>query len=209
MADEPAQNTAGSGAGPPRGRPFTKGVSGNPGGRPKTIAAIEASVRQLHGPRVVEILGKMYEMALKGDVQAARLFLGRVLGPEKAASDPMPLVPISAMTEPNEVTADAVMGRLLRLISAHATSLETKAAEQGLSAEDSALLSGHVRAMAAVARGLSTFEDKYAKDAERLSDAGLEAELCHALGITVEQLRVIRAQRAIAGARGNGPAGGP
>lgn len=74
-----AENSGGS-AVQRRGRPFPKGVSGNPGGRPRTIAAIEEQIRELHGPRALAVLDKMGKLAMRGSVPAARVYLDRVLG---------------------------------------------------------------------------------------------------------------------------------
>ena len=67
------------------GRPFPKGVSGNPGGRPRRLLNLEAALVEAHDtPRVLEVVDKLREMALGGDVQAARVYLDRVAGPVKA-----------------------------------------------------------------------------------------------------------------------------
>lgn len=73
-------------ANPPavRGRPFAKGVSGNPTGRP--IGALNRSSRvaaALFEGEAEAIGRKAVALALGGDVQAIRLILERLLPPAK------------------------------------------------------------------------------------------------------------------------------
>jgi hypothetical protein len=64
------------------GRPFAKGESGNPGGRPKKLREVEAAIEAATEPaKVVAVVEKLQELALGGDVHAARVYLDRVLGP--------------------------------------------------------------------------------------------------------------------------------
>lgn len=51
------------------GRPFQKGVSGNPGGRPAASAAIRALAQQ-HGPEAIQGL---LRLAQKAESEAARV----------------------------------------------------------------------------------------------------------------------------------------
>jgi hypothetical protein len=68
----------------PEGR-FIPGVSGNPGGRSKRLHNLESALQEAHdAPRVLEVVEKLRELALAGDVQAAKLYLDRVAGPVKA-----------------------------------------------------------------------------------------------------------------------------
>ncbi len=61
--------------------PFQKGVSGNPGGRPKRKLVTDALVKELaaRGPgkftHAQEFAWKMVQLAIAGDVPAARLVL--------------------------------------------------------------------------------------------------------------------------------------
>ena len=71
-------------AGQQRGKPFPKGQSGNPSGRPvgarnKTSLAVEA----LFDGEAEGLTRKAIELANKGDMQALRLCLERILPPRK------------------------------------------------------------------------------------------------------------------------------
>ena len=74
---------------PPKGKPFPKGVSGNPAGRPKSITMSEAYRRELakpdpadkHGRTFAEVIAaRMIVRALIGDVQAVRELTDRTEG---------------------------------------------------------------------------------------------------------------------------------
>jgi Family of unknown function (DUF5681) len=70
------------------GRPFSKGVSGNPGGRSRRSQDLEAALQEAHdAPRVLAVVEKLRELALAGDVQAARAYLDRVAGPVRTNDD--------------------------------------------------------------------------------------------------------------------------
>lgn len=64
-----------------RGRPFRKGQSGNPGGRPKVAAEIR-DLAQQHGPDAVKKLVALMKSAAREDVQvrAAEALLDRGYG---------------------------------------------------------------------------------------------------------------------------------
>ena len=53
----------------PRGRPFPKGKSGNPGGRPRDLAGLRELAR-LHAPEAIEELARL---ATKGRSEATRV----------------------------------------------------------------------------------------------------------------------------------------
>lgn len=80
-----AENSSAEPVGRGPGRPFQKGVSGNPGGRSKRAQGLEMALREAHDPpRVLEVVERLRELALAGDVQAARVYLDRVAGPIRA-----------------------------------------------------------------------------------------------------------------------------
>lgn len=85
-------NEDGQNSTPQRGRPFRKGVSGNPGGRPKALREIEAMLNAEHRTvaNMREVFNTLKLLALrgeKGDSGYAKLYLERVLGPVKDLDD--------------------------------------------------------------------------------------------------------------------------
>ena len=68
----------------PRGRPFEKGKSGNPGGRPRGARSRTTLAAQVLLDGEAEALTrKAVELALGGDVTALRLCLDRVIPPRR------------------------------------------------------------------------------------------------------------------------------
>jgi hypothetical protein len=201
VSDEPAQAR-----GP--GRPFRPGQSGNPSGRPKSLAALEAQIRELHGPLAIEVLEKLRGLALAGNVAAAKVYLERVLGPSRAMREPLPSLPSSPDTlgagvngSPNPIDQDEleVTKRILRVIAGQVAALEAKAADVGLVPEESAALAAHLSAVSGIGkwhlRKLSEFEEQMAGLPADQAKATAERMLCEELGITVEQLQELRASR--------------
>lgn len=57
----------------PRGKPFVKGQSGNPAGKPKGIESTPDRLRRMIRERIPEVIEVLVQSALAGDAQAARL----------------------------------------------------------------------------------------------------------------------------------------
>ena len=75
-----AENTAGK----QRGRPFQKGQSGNPDGRPKgSRNATTIALETLLDGQATALTQKAIDVALTGDIPALRLCLDRILPPRK------------------------------------------------------------------------------------------------------------------------------
>jgi hypothetical protein len=78
MAD--AENTAGK----QRGKPFRKGRSGNPDGRPKGSRNVTTvALQSLLDGQATALTQKAIDLALIGDMAALRLCLDRILPPRK------------------------------------------------------------------------------------------------------------------------------
>jgi hypothetical protein len=75
-----AENTVGK----QRGRPFQKGQSGNPDGRPKgSRNATTLALETLLDGQATALTQKAIDLALTGDMAALRLCLDRILPPRK------------------------------------------------------------------------------------------------------------------------------
>jgi hypothetical protein len=67
---------------------FPPGTSGNPGGRSKRLRELDAAIAAKHdAATVLDVIGKLRELALAGDVQAAKAYLDRVAGPVRPDDD--------------------------------------------------------------------------------------------------------------------------
>ena len=111
----------------PRGRPFVKGQSGNPGGRRAGCRNKATRAAELFLDGEAETLArKAVELALAGDPVALRLCLDRTIAPRRERPVPVPLPPI-------ESVADIVpaMGAVAVAV-AHGTITTAQAAELSL-----------------------------------------------------------------------------
>ena len=71
-------------AGKQRGRPFARGQSGNPTGRPRRLRnKVTVAVEGLMGQYAQQVTARVIERASKGDTVAARLVLERIAPPRR------------------------------------------------------------------------------------------------------------------------------
>ena len=125
-------------AGKQRGRPFPKGQSGNPDGRPKgSRNATTIALEILLDGQATALTQKAIDLALAGDMAAIRLCLDRILPPRKDRPVTFALPPIEsaqdaaatvsavlAAVAAGEITpADA--GEISKLIEAYVRAFET------------------------------------------------------------------------------------
>lgn len=121
-----------------RGRPFEKGQSGNPAGRPKgSRNAMTVTLEILLDGQAEALTNKAVEMALAGDMAALRLCMDRILPPRKdrpvtfdlpsikSASDAAAVTSavLSAVANGEITPADA--GEIGKLVEAYVKAFET------------------------------------------------------------------------------------
>jgi hypothetical protein len=83
-----------------RGRPFQKGFSGNPNGKPKgSLNKTNLMMRALLESEAEAITRKAIELAKDGDQAAIKLIFERLLPPRKDSSLAFPLPHISAASD--------------------------------------------------------------------------------------------------------------
>ena len=125
-------------AGKQRGRPFARGQSGNPAGKP--VGARHATTRAVEALLEGEadaLTRKAVGMALGGDGPALRLCLDRIAPPRKDSPVSFALPPIKSAADTvaassslldavaaGEVTPDEA-GRVMALLTAHRSLVET------------------------------------------------------------------------------------
>lgn len=106
-------------------KPFPKGVSGNPAGRPKAVTLSEAYRQQLAAQKTegdestyAEVIAKMVcEEAAKGNVMAAREIADRTEGKPKQAIDvDMKLFDWRELARANGLSEQDVLNEAKRLI---------------------------------------------------------------------------------------------
>ena len=138
-----AENTAGK----QRGRPFARGQSGNPAGKPAGARhAITRAVEALLEGEADALTRKAVEMALGGDGPALRLCLDRIAPARKDMPVSFALPPIVtagdtvqasasllAAVANGEVTPDEV-GRVMALLTAHKSLVEAGDLESRITA---------------------------------------------------------------------------
>jgi Family of unknown function (DUF5681) len=140
-----------------RGRPFQKGCSGNPQGRPlgaRNAATVIAE--QLLDGEVEAITRKVIELAKQGDLTALRLCLDRLVPPRR--DRPVHFV-IPALSSSNDAT------RAMAAITTAVASGELTPTE---AAELSRVIEGYVKALEAteIERRLRLLEEKAIRDAK-------------------------------------------
>ncbi|WP_407530124.1 DUF5681 domain-containing protein [Methylobacterium oryzisoli] len=121
---------------PVSGKPFEKGRSGNPGGRPKgSRSKATLALEAIFQGEAEEISRKAIELAKSGDTVALRLCLERLLPPRKDRPVPFALPPIETTADLTKATA-----ALLEAV-ANGELTPSEAAELGK------LVDAHVRAI--------------------------------------------------------------
>jgi len=87
--------------------PFEKGVSGNPGGRPKGTGDRRTELRSLLDPHAPDLVEKVVEKALSGDMAAMRLCLDRCIPTYKAIDSHSK--DLMASLDAKEIDADVIV----------------------------------------------------------------------------------------------------
>ena len=140
-----------------RGRPFQKGRSGNPQGRPPGARnAATVIAEQLLDGEAATITRKAIELAKRGDVVALRMCLERIVPPRRDR-------PVS-FTLPAMNSADDA-GRAMSAITIAVASGELTPNE---AAELSRVVDGYVKILEAteIERRILTLEERTARDAK-------------------------------------------
>jgi hypothetical protein len=83
------------------GRPFAKGQAANPAGRPKGIPDRRTKYRELIEPHIPSLIEKCVALALRGDMQALRICLDKVI-PSARDSEEAIAVPACDSSRPSD-----------------------------------------------------------------------------------------------------------
>jgi hypothetical protein len=84
---------------------WTKGQTGNPAGRPPKADPGRARLREAIAKKLPKIVKKLEQLALAGDVQAARTLMERALPPLRAQSARVVLPELAAAANPTAQAA--------------------------------------------------------------------------------------------------------
>ena len=116
-----------------RGRPFEKGTSGNPSGRPRgSRNATTLALEVLLDGQAKALTQKAIDLALTGEMAALRLCIERLMPPRKDS-------PVNFTLPPMKASADAVAageltpmeaGELTKMVQAFAKVIETADLEE-------------------------------------------------------------------------------
>lgn len=136
-------------------RPWKKGQSGNPSGRPSGLAYIEQELRKQCLPNVVTAMLRCYQLGMEGDVGALKLFLERLMGPARALRDP---APADAPLPAGDI--ESVRAAVVALIGREVAALTRESQTRGLSTEEWAALTNMGRLVLATSK-----DDRAALDA--------------------------------------------
>ena len=107
-----------------RGRPFEKGCSGSPAGRPRGSRNRSTLAAQMLLEGEAEALTrKAVELALGGDPAALRLCLDRVIAPHR---ERLVAFALPRMREPEGVLAPAEAAELVKVVDTFAKAIEMR-----------------------------------------------------------------------------------
>jgi hypothetical protein len=96
----------------------------------------------------MEVVDRLRDLALSGDVLAARVYLDRVLGPVRPTPKVLPLA------VPNKRTAEAIEKSVRGVLAGQLAALQKKARTEGLTASELSIVAQSVEAIREVNRNL-------------------------------------------------------
>jgi hypothetical protein len=131
-------SAADNAAGKQRGRPFVRGQSGNPSGKPRGARnKVTVAVESLMGEYGPQVAARVVKRACEGDMAAARLVLERIAPPRRGHPVRLKLPEISdavsVMNAHAALLGDVASGKLTpeeaepvsAMLSAHLKTIET------------------------------------------------------------------------------------